>query len=186
MFGTHLGFKGSNKGLNWSIVPKFKHRQLQPYSYRLPKFERSPRCTFILRHSNFGSRFLTEHYCRIHTILSPTNLLWFTRPQHKITFGRDWRHYSKDKLNAYLACVDWTNNDVNVQQMWDDFESKLINVVDFLAPILEFRDGELRVDLAPLIKRKLNLRNRLLKQLKRLPTLVLKTRVKNLNLEIRN
>ena len=29
--------------------------------------------------------------------------LSITRPQQKITFGRDWRHYSKDKLNAYIT-----------------------------------------------------------------------------------
>ena len=64
--------------------------------------------------------------------------LCINRQQPKITLRRDWRKYSKDKLCACLTQVDWTNDGINVQQVWNDFENKLINVIDMLVPILNF------------------------------------------------
>ena len=55
-----------------------------------------------------------------------------TRPQPKTTLRRDWRFYSKEILCEKLGLVDWSNNADSVQEAWDDFENKLVNVVDFL------------------------------------------------------
>ena len=97
-----------------------------------------------------------------------------------------WSKYTtSEKLNSRLSLVDWTNSAETVQQVWNDFEIKLINVVDLLAPLTEFKDDKPTRKLDPSVKRKLNIRNRLLKQLKMRPTLDLKSRIKNLNDEIR-
>ena len=79
------------------------------------------------------------------------------RPQPKITFRRDWRHYSKDKLNNLLSETEWSNTAVDVQELWGDFETKLIKIVDELAPMAQFFDGKLTVCMNPTIKNKLNL-----------------------------
>ena len=70
--------------------------------------------------------------------------------------------------------IGLTNNANSVQGMCNDFENKLIEIVDLLAPLSEF-EGEFLVNKSCLvIKGKLNLRNRLLKTLKHRPTLDLK------------
>ena len=51
--------------------------------------------------------------------------------------------------------------------MWNDFEVKLINVVDSLVPMPKFTNDIIKDKPNPVIKRKLNLRNRLLNILKR-------------------
>ena len=51
---------------------------------------------------------------------------------------RDWRFYSKEKLVVELNRVDWSVDATNVQGIWNDFETKLIHVVDNLVPIVEF------------------------------------------------
>ena len=104
----------------------------------------------------------------------------------KTTQRRDWRHYSKDLLCEKLSVVDWSSNASSVQESWNDLECKIINVVDTLIPIVDFHGDHLAHKPCPSVKRKLNLRNRLLKILKKRPTLDLKNRVKNLNAEIRN
>ena len=50
----------------------------------------------------------------------------------------DWCFYSKEILCEKLGLVDWSNNADNVQEAWNYFENKLVNVVDFLVPIKDF------------------------------------------------
>ena len=69
-----------------------------------------------------------------------------------------------------LGLVGWLNNVNNVQEAWNDLENKLVNVVDTLVPISDFKGNHLALKPCPTIERKLNLRNRLLKLLKRSPT----------------
>ena len=77
-----------------------------------------------------------------------------------------WSKYTtSEKLNSRLSLVDWTNSAETVQQVCNDFEIKLINVVDLLAPLTEFKDNKPTRKLDPSVKRKLNIRNRLLKLL---------------------
>jgi hypothetical protein len=109
---------------------------------------------------------------------------YIIRQQLKITQRRNWRHYSKEKLNEKLIEVDWHNDCNTVQEAWNDLENKLVKIVDSLVPISEFKGNHLALKPCPIIKRKLNLRNRLLKLLKNRPTLDLRSRIKNLNFEI--
>jgi hypothetical protein len=109
---------------------------------------------------------------------------YIIRQQPKITQRRDWRHYSKEKLNEKLVEVDWHNDCNTAQEAWNDLENKLVKIVDSVVPISEFKGNHLALKPCPTIKRKLNLRNRLLKLLKIRPTLDLRSRIKNLNFEI--
>ena len=71
------------------------------------------------------------------------------KPQQKITQRRDWQHYSKEKLVEMLSYVDWENNCNNVQDTWNDFENKLVDIVDSLVPISDFEVITLLLNLAP-------------------------------------
>ena len=104
----------------------------------------------------------------------------------KTTLQRDWRGYSKELLLDKLRRVNWVNEETTVQEIWNDFEVKLIGIVDEIIPIVEFEGRKVKMKQCPVIRRKLNMRNRLLKVLKKRPSLDLKKRVKNLNVEIRN
>ena len=71
--------------------------------------------------------------------------LCLVRPPPRITFCRDWSNYSIEKLCNELSKVDWTNLATTVQAIWDDFETKLIKVVDKLVPMSEFRNKKYNV-----------------------------------------
>ena len=144
----------------------------------------------ILDHIYVNDIDLVKNVCHMKPIFGDHELIMadvsISRPISKVTWGRDWRHYSKEKLVYQLSLVDWTNDAHNVQQLWNDFEAKLIKVVDDLAPLTEFKDGKITLTQNPVVKHKLNLRNRLLKLLKKRPTLDLKKRIKKLNVEIKS
>ena len=108
------------------------------------------------------------------------------QPQPDSVWKRDWRFYSKDKLGQLLAGVDWSTSANDVQWVWDDFENKVIKIVDVLVPLSEFVNDKVKCKPNSIIKRKLNVRKILLKQLKCSPTGDLKIHIKNLNVEIRS
>ena len=112
--------------------------------------------------------------------------LCITRPNPNISLRRDWRFYSKDKLESALSAVDWTTDATAVQEIWNVFENKLISIVDKLARMSEFVGNNVKTKISPTIKRKLNTRKRLSKILKLRPTLDTKNQISNLNIEIRN
>ena len=56
----------------------------------------------------------------------------------KRSLKRDWRKYSKLALCQELEGVDWDVGVDTVQECWNIFENKLINVADRLIPITEF------------------------------------------------
>ena len=111
--------------------------------------------------------------------------LCISRPQLKTILKRDWRNYTKERLVSSLELVDWSINANCVQEMWDAFEHKLINVVDSIVPVAEFKNEHFVNKPCPRIKHKLNLRKRLLKIQRERPSLELKIRIKSLNFEIK-
>ena len=115
-------------------------------------------------------------------IMAEVNII---RPKAKTTFRRNWCKYTKEKLENELGLVDWSNDSINDQEIWNDFELKLVDVIDRIAPICEFKGDSPIKGLNHIVKNKLNLRNRLLKHLRIRPTLELKNRIKNLNFEIK-
>ena len=46
-----------------------------------------------------------------------------------------------------LGLVGWLNNVNNVQEAWNDLENKLVNVVDTLVPISDFKGNHLALKL---------------------------------------
>ena len=80
-------------------------------------------------------------------------------------YRRNWRKYNKEKLINVLSQVNWQIEYDNVQSYWNSFESKLIEVVDILAPIEKIKANAINNNTPPAhIKNKINKRNRLLKK----------------------
>ena len=48
---------------------------------------------------------------------------------------RNWKFYSKDLLVQKLYSVDWQIKKDSVQSYWNKFESKLVEIVDSIAPL---------------------------------------------------
>ena len=63
------------------------------------------------------------------------------RPPPRITVSRNWKNYSQNSLNGALSLIDWSNNLMEVQSVWNDFETELIRVVDNLVPLTEFENN---------------------------------------------
>ena len=105
----------------------------------------------------------------------------------KIVIRRCWKNYSKDKLLAKLRNVNFIANSQDPQFIWNNFENELVTIIDELIPYVPFINNQSKKsqEAPPLIKRKLNLRKNLLKKLKSNPSNVLRDRVKNLNVEIK-
>ena len=108
------------------------------------------------------------------------------KPQQTI-FKRNWSKYSKDKLLAALAAEPFCIETPNVQDTWNLFENIVITLTDNLAP---FEQVTINTNSKPIttprvIKRKINLRKKLLNKLKTNPSNVLRDRIANLNIEIK-
>ena len=106
----------------------------------------------------------------------------------KTSLKRSWINYSKEALLAELSEVNFNLGEGSVQSLWNCFENLLIPIVDKLIPIVPFSQNCSVSSQKPpkFIKNKINLRNRLLKQFKITKDITLKTRLKNLNYEIRS
>ena len=75
---------------------------------------------------------------------------------------RDWRFYSKLLLCNKLSEVRFDLSCDTVQDCWNDFENKLIVIVDELLPMRMHCNNLIAAPHCPFIKQKLNLRRRLL------------------------
>ena len=109
------------------------------------------------------------------------------KPKETITYKRAWSKYSKNELCDKLSEEDWDSLPDTVQSCWDVIENKIINIVDSLIPIVPFSNNTYCVEQPPPhVKRKLNIRKRLLKRQKTSNTPALSARIKTLNKEIRD
>ena len=52
-----------------------------------------------------------------------------------ISYRRNWQKYSKEALNAKLESQNWQILNDDVQGYWNCFESRLVQIVDELAPL---------------------------------------------------
>ena len=99
---------------------------------------------------------------------------------------RSWKGYSKESLCQSLADTDWNIENDDVQGYWNEFENRLINVVDNILPLLETRPFSNTPDKIPNnVKTQINLRKNLLKKYKNERSTVLKARIKELNYNIK-
>ena len=80
----------------------------------------------------FGDHLLVSITVRLEKKVSETSI------------RRDWRKYSKELLIAELSLFDWSSEVNNVQNMWDEFESKLVKVVDKITPFTEFINNKVK------------------------------------------
>ena len=110
----------------------------------------------------------------------------YHKTKNETVKSRDWRNYSKEALNEKLRSVDWNINIDNVQEFWNVFENNLIRVVDEIVPLTDFVGNVVKSNIPKNIKNKINKRNRLLKSFKKSPTLGLKSKITDLNCEIRS
>ena len=74
-----------------------------------------------------------------------------------------------------------------VQAYWNKLEALLLPIIDNIAPLTPFKNNVTvaSTEVPDVIKRKLNLRKKLLRSLKTNKTNVLRDRIKNLNVEIK-
>ena len=109
------------------------------------------------------------------------------KPIPKITERRNWKNYSKSLLIELLDQVEFNLEIPTVQELANDIENKIIGVVDTIAPITKFINTRLQESTThpDWLKRKINLRKKLLRKLKQDKTPELKSRLKNLSLEIK-
>ena len=105
-----------------------------------------------------------------------------------ITMRRNWKNYTKEKLLMALANTDLNNEAETVQDSWNIFENTLIEIVDNLVPLqlIKTNHSHPSQNLNAIVKRKINLRKKLLSRLKQNPNNDLRDRIKSLNFEIRN
>ena len=80
----------------------------------------------------FGVRPTFGDHCIVVASLSTNKI------QGKISYQRDWRHYTPLKCHNAFANTDWYIECVDVQQYWNLLENKIIVIVDSLSPIIKF------------------------------------------------
>jgi hypothetical protein len=108
-------------------------------------------------------------------------------PVIETVMKRNWQNYSKNILEIELSKIKFENEKNSVQSMWNTFENQLIQIVDKIVPIVPFKQNATVTSQKPtsLIKNKMNLRKRLLRQFKITKNPDTGQRIKNLNCEIR-
>jgi hypothetical protein len=105
----------------------------------------------------------------------------------KTIIRRNWSNYTKEKLLAALALEPFEIETTNVQDTWNLFENVLINIIDKLAPLTPFtKSSKIDPKSTPnVVKRKINLRRKLLNKQKSNHSNILRDRIANLNYEIK-
>ena len=99
---------------------------------------------------------------------------------------RDWRLYSKTKLCDVLRTFDWSIDVLDVQQFWNLFEQKLLNVIDTIVPYTKFCHGEIASNrIGTKMKTLQNARKNHLKKFKIRPTDILKQKIKQIDFQIK-
>ena len=80
---------------------------------------------------------------------------------------RDWRRYSAERLMGKLSLESWDADFMDVQPIWDYFESKLVKIVDDIAPLAQFKNNRIHKDNTQMaLRNKINIRKRLLRNSK--------------------
>ena len=146
----------------------------------------------VLDHLYVRDCTLISEITSLKTLIGDHLLVMFclegTPPGPKVIRKRSWLNYSKNALLQELALVNFNEEVGSVQSLWNCFENQLIPVIDKLVPYVDHYEN-VTVESqkpSPFIKNKINLRNRLLKRLKITKDPPTKSRIKNLNLEIKN
>ena len=103
----------------------------------------------------------------------------------KVTMKRTWREYSQELLLNRLSGCEFDYSITNVQQFWNNLENKIINVVDEVAPMVEFTNNYTTVTCPKtLLKPLINKKRRLLKQYRTSKNLTLLQNIKEISRSI--
>jgi hypothetical protein len=109
------------------------------------------------------------------------------KPLTSFYYKIDWSKYKKEILCDQFSNVDWRSNADEVQLCWKDFENKLLEVVDHLAPLKQYF-GKIcnKKSLPQNIKNTINLIKRLLKAFRLTGNVTTKSRTQVINKSIRS
>ena len=117
--------------------------------------------------NNIPKTSIIDHvYLKDPTSVNNVSALTLPFGDHKLMMlKRNWKLYSKEKLLAEISAVDWQIKKDSVQSFWNEFEGKLVKIVDKLAPLQTVTQIEREKSKPPAhIKNKINKRNRLCKK----------------------
>lgn len=144
----------------------------------------------VIDHVYVNNPIDIENLHKVDPICGDHSMIVFTiksnkqKPTH--TLRRDWKNYDKSKLCDKLNQIDWSCDADSVQGCWNDFESKLLKVVDDLIPVTKFSDTVTSKQTMPSsIKNKYNKRKRLLRIYRLKRDEISKARLKQINSEIK-
>ena len=109
------------------------------------------------------------------------------KPPPSFCYRRNWSSYDRSTLCENLALVDWHCDYDDVQSYWNNFENKLLAVIDNLVPLTSFSNHITTKQTLPAsIKSKINLRKRLIASFRSSKCAVTKTRLSVVNKEIKS
>ena len=95
-------------------------------------------CSSIIDHIYIRDTTIITNLCSIAPPFGDHLLITFTirslRSSNSSSYKRNWKNYNKSILNENLAHQDWDLEHDDVQACWNSFESKLVEIVDKLAP----------------------------------------------------
>ena len=108
--------------------------------------------------------------------------------KNKIIWKRSWKNYNKEKLIIELRNIRFDQEPNDPQNYWNMLEYKLLPIIDKLSPIVAFSNNVTIKSTKPnkIIKNKLNIRKRLIRNLKHNSSNELRDRISNLNVEIKH
>ena len=102
------------------------------------------------------------------------------------TLRRDWRSYSTESLITHVSNTNFNIDCTDVQEYWNIFENLLVDIVDELVPLTEFRNENAPKTKPPHnVQTIINRRKKLIKQQKRSPTTETHDRIKKLDKDIK-
>ena len=102
------------------------------------------------------------------------------------SYKRSWIKYKKEILIERLSLTNWDLTSDTVQDYWNQFETKILQIVDDIAPMTTFKNNTYNKNATPdFIKKKTNLRKRLIKTNKYRKDPSIYQKIKDLNREIK-
>lgn len=145
----------------------------------------------VLDHVYVPNPCLINNLQRIKPFFGDHHMVTFeitaTKSTQKLSINRNWKNYNKLNLCVELGKVDWQLRSDSVQDCWNEFESKLVEVVDKIVPLTEFINNTFaKSKIPPEIKNLMNIRKRLLFKFKTNKCIDIKLKIKHLDKRIRD
>ncbi len=108
------------------------------------------------------------------------------KPKPTTSIKRNWRNYSTVRLLSMLGNEIWDLQGDSVQDSWNEFENKLIRIVDEIVPLTKFTNNNyVKINTTPEMRNLINIRKRHLKKYKQSKNPEIKIKIKLLDRKIR-